>query len=318
MSELITVIVPVYNAEKYIRNCVESIQNQTYSDFELILINDGSKDDSLIICNEFACTDQRIVVIDRDNGGASAARNAGLDVAKGSYITFVDSDDYVSCDYLRNLYLAAKEGDFDIVQCNLKSTTDFGFRPGGNKFSKFDVSQITEEQALNKRMYKVTVWGKIYKKYIFDDFHFQEGIIYEDDASYYIFIDRAKRIGLLDETLYYYFMSDNSVMRNNKKEKSTDFIGIYNDRIDYFTRSQNQVLVDGSHSRFCLVLMLLYASSLINGNNINDRDNFIELFRKQYKIVIASKYIGVMDKLMFMCFNFCPQIVGRIIGRLRG
>ena len=318
MKELISVIVPVYNAEKYIRKCVASIQEQSYSHFELILINDGSKDNSLALCKELATLDQRIIVHDRINGGASAARNTGLDIAKGDYIVFVDSDDFVSPDYLKNLYSAAKQGNYDIVQCNLQSTDRSDFRPEKVEFRESDVNEITKGQALNQRLYKVTIWGKIYKRYIFDSFHFQEGIIYEDDASYYIFVDRGEKIGTLNEILYFYFMSDNSVMRNDKKDKSTAFINIYKERIAYFTARNNQELLDGTYDRFCLVLMLTYASSLKHGNNKNDRTMFLKLFRKYYPEVKKSSYIGAKDKMMFRCFNCSPQIVGRVIGKLRG
>ena len=122
MDELISVIVPVYNAEKYIEHCIQSLLEQTYKNFELILVNDGSKDRSLELCKAFAEKDRRVKVYDRQNGGASAARNTGLERMEGQYVVFVDSDDYVSKSYLENLYLAAKSSHYDIVQCNLEST----------------------------------------------------------------------------------------------------------------------------------------------------------------------------------------------------
>ena len=108
MDDLISVIIPVYNAEKYIERCVKSIQNQTYTHFELILVNDGSTDNSLNLCEILASNDDRIVVVNRDNGGASAARNTGLAHIRGNYVIFADSDDYVSPSYIENLYFAAK------------------------------------------------------------------------------------------------------------------------------------------------------------------------------------------------------------------
>lgn len=318
MNELISVIVPVYNSEKYIKKCVESIQGQSYVDFELILINDGSTDDSFALCKQLAESDARIVVLDRPNGGASAARNTGLDVAKGEYVVFVDCDDYVSPDYLRNLYLAAKHGDFDIVQCNSQSTNRIETNIKTVSYDEQDIFEITKAQALNRRLYKVSVWGKIYKKFIFSTFHFQEGTIYEDDASYYIFVDRANKIGILNETLYFYYMSQNSIMRNDKKDKSTAFIDIYRGRINYFAECNNEELLDGTYDRFCLVLMLTYSNSLINGNNKHDRQEFLNLYRKYYPVVIKSAFVDFKDKLMFCGFSICPQIAGRIIGRLRG
>ena len=184
MDELISVIVPVYNAAAYIERCVKSIQNQTYTYFELILVNDGSTDNSLEICKTLAGQDERIVVLDRPNGGASAARNTGLAHMRGQYIVFADSDDYVSPSYLENLHRAAKQGDYDIVQCNLESTFDMDKRLEKVLYRQTDVKEVTKKQALNDRKYKVSVWGKIHSAQLFVDFRFQEGIIYEDDASY--------------------------------------------------------------------------------------------------------------------------------------
>lgn len=317
MDELISVIIPVYNAASYIGRCVKSIQNQTYTNFELILVNDGSTDNSLEICKTLASQDERIVVLNRPNGGASAARNMGLAHMSGQYIVFADSDDYVSPSYLENLYRAAKQGDYDIVQCNLESTFDMDKRLEKVLYRQTDVKEVTKKQALNERKYKVSVWGKIYCSHIFKDFRFQEGIIYEDDASYYIFVDRANRLAVLDETLYYYYMSENSVMRNDKKDKSTAFIGIYEDRIRYFRDRNNQELLDGSYARFCLVLMLSLSASYVHGNNCGDRKQLWILYKKYYHYTMQAKTIGMKDKLMFTCFRIAPHLIGRIMERMR-
>ena len=314
MDELISVIVPVYNAAPYIERCVKSLQNQTYQNFEIILIDDGSKDNSLELCKALANEDDRIIVLNRPNGGASAARNMGLAYVRGQYVVFADSDDYVSPSYLENLYRAAQQGNYDIVQCNLESTFDTDKRMETVAYSQDDVNEVTKKQALNERKYKVSVWGKIYCSHIFKDFRFQEGIIYEDDASYYIFVDRANRLAVLNETLYYYYMSENSVMRNDKKDKSTAFIGIYEDRIRYFRERNNQELLDGSYDRFCLVLMLSLATSYAHGNNCGDRKQLWTLYKKYYHSTMQAKTIGMKDKLMFTCFRIAPHLVGRIIG----
>lgn len=314
MDELISVIVPVYNAAAYIERCVKSIQNQTYTHYELILVNDGSTDNSLEICKTLASQDERIVVLDRPNGGASAARNTGLTKARGDYIVFVDSDDFVTSTYLENLYLAAKIGNYDIVQCNFEEVNNTKLSINNVIFDKMHVQEISKKQALNDRVYKVTIWGKIYSSFLFDDFKFREGEIYEDDASYYIFVDKAKKIAILNETLYYYYMSENSVMRNDKKDKSTAFIGIYEDRIRYFRDRNNQDLLDGSYDRFCLVLMLSLATSYAHGNNCGDRKQLWTLYKKYYHSTMQAKTIGIKDKLMFTCFRIAPHLVGRIIG----
>ena len=318
MEDLLSVIVPVYNAEKYITHCIQSLLKQTYRNFELILVNDGSEDSSLELCRTFEKRDNRIKVYDRENGGASAARNTGLEKIRGKYVIFVDSDDYVSKNYLENLYLAAKLGEYDIVQCDLKSTDRLYIDVDSIPFRVNDLKEITKKQALNERKYKVSVWGKIYSAHIFEDFRFQEGIIYEDDASYYIFVDRAQKIAVLNETLYYYFMSDNSVMRNSKKDKSTAFIGIYKERINYFKREKNRELLDGTYARFCLVLMLSLSNSFKYRNNIKDRKQWFKLFDKYYPLVMKSKSVQIKDKVLFSFFKAFPKATSKIIVKIRG
>ena len=318
MDDLLSIIIPVYNAEKYIECCIQSLLAQTYKNFELILVNDGSKDCSLKLCMNFVEKDSRVKVYDRKNGGASAARNTGLEKMQGQYVIFVDSDDYVSKSYLENLYLAAKSGHYDIVQCNLERTNRQLNPIDAIPFELGDVTEITKVQALNERRYKVSVCGKIYSAHIFDDFRFKEGIIYEDDASYYIFVDRADKIAILNETLYYYFMSDNSVMRNNKKDKSTAFIEIYEERIRYFKERNNQELLEGTYARFCLVLMLTISSSVRHGNNLSDIGRFIKLFMQNYPKAMKAQGVGIRDKIIFTCFRFAPKTMGHIIGQIRG
>lgn len=236
---------------------------------------------------------------------------------KGEYVVFADSDDYVSESYLENLYLAAESGGFDIVQCNLQSSFQQGKKSGSVEYNQSDVSEITKVQALNYRLYKVSICGKIYSAHLFMDFQFREGIIYEDDASYYILIDKAERIATLNETLYYYFMSDNSVMRNNKKDKSTEFIDIYEERLQYFKNKNDVALIEGTYDRYCLVLMLVYSNAVAYGNNQNDMAQFMSLFKKYYPEAMRAKEVSMKDKLMFSCFRLCPSFTGKMIARLR-
>lgn len=313
-KELISIIVPVYNAEAYIENCITSMLNQTYDNFELLLINDGSKDDSLSMCLKYAERDNRIKVYDKPNGGASSARNLGLKYVKGQYIVFVDIDDFLSRNYLENLYSAAKEGNYDIVQCNYEIVNNQYQEEKYVGFNKNDIREITKVQALNNRLYKVTLWGKIYSLKLFKNFRFKEGIIYEDDASYYIFIDRANKIAVLDETLYYYYMSSNSVMRN-ENEMNMDFIDIYNERINYFKKRNNIELLEGTYNRYCLVLMLAYSSCIyLNKNNVN---KILDIYKEIYKKVKKSKYLRARDKIMYKIFNISPKLIGKMIGKIR-
>lgn len=311
---LISIIVPVYNAARYLEKCVYSLLNQTYTNFELLLINDGSQDNSFDLCCKFEKEDHRIHVHTQHNGGASSARNKGLQLVQGKYIVFVDSDDSVSETYIENLYLAAIFGNFDIVQCQLTTTSQIKKKIPSIPFNTSDVMEITKAKALNGRMYKVSIWGKIYAAHVFDDFRFQEGIIYEDDASYYQLVDRAEKIAVLNEILYCYYLSENSVMRNSDKNFSTEFVGIYEDRIRYFLKKNDECLLDGSRSRFCLVLLCKISKALVKGSNADDINWLLTLFRQNYLKVKKSKYVSRRDKFIFQCFHISPEYIGWLIG----
>lgn len=315
--DLVSIIIPVYNVEKYLERCILSVLSQTHKELELILVNDGSTDQSLQICQKYETLDKRIKLVNQKNSGASAARNTGLKCASGSYIAFIDSDDYVSKNYIKNLLLAAKEKNLDLVQCCYVLANDKTNSFPDDTYNSSDLKVITKADALNQRAYKVVIWGKIYKKELFEGFQYREGSIYEDDASYYIFVDRANRIGILDEVLYYYYMAPNSVIRNQKKNKSIAFIDIYSERIEYF-KNQNKVeLLDGSYARFCLVLLLFYSSAVSDGTNLEDKDMFLKLFKENYSYIKKSQYVSLKDRLLFKLFQTMPNVTGCIIGGIK-
>ncbi len=317
-NQLISVIVPVYNSEKYIESCIDSIIAQSYNNFELLLINDGSTDNSLKICLEKAKTDNRITVILKENGGASSARNAGLDKITGDYVVFADADDTVSPDYLKNLYLSAKYGGYDIVKCNLEVTHELNPLIKPCEFSPEHITEITKVEALNERKFKVSPCATIYADHLFENNRFTEGIIYEDDDSYYRFAYEANKLALLNENLYFYYMSQNSVMRNNSIDKKTDFIEIYERRIKYFADRNEAELLDGSYNRYCLVLMLFIASSRAKKHNLKDIDRLWELYKEKYKRIKNSPYVPLKDKCMYTCFRAFPKISGFFICKIRG
>ena len=314
MGDLISVIVPVYNAQDYLELCAESILGQTYRDLELILVNDGSADKSGEICERIRRSDPRVKYIEQSNGGAASARNSGLKLAKGAYYTFVDCDDFVAPDYLTDLYAAAKEGDYDIVQCNM-ILTDSRRSSSENSVARCQAKEISKTDALNRRMYKVSVCAKIYCAALFHDFSFREGSIYEDDASYYIFVANASKIAVLEEDLYYYYMSSDSVMRNAKKNKSLAFLDIYQERIRFFTERNEPEFVEGTYARLCLVLMLFISQSENNHTNTEDIPELKKLFRRYYPSAVRAKSIPRKDRLMLRCYRYAPQPVRLLLKR---
>lgn len=211
---MISVIVPVYNVEKYLDRCVESVLNQTYKDFELLLVDDGSPDECPRLCDEWAKKDERIKVFHKSNGGLSSARNYGLDRAKGDYIAFVDSDDFVHPDYLNLLYSALTQADADVAICdyiNFKENDVINYEKekteAFEEYNNIAIFQKYEEVDL------VVAWNKLYKKNIFANVRFPIGKIHEDEGTHYKCLYQSKKTVVIKNVLYYYFFNDNGISK---------------------------------------------------------------------------------------------------------
>lgn len=205
-NPLITVIVPIYKVEKYLSICIESILKQTYTNIEIILVDDGSPDKCGQICDEYATKDHRIQVIHKTNGGLSDARNVALDVAKGEYITFVDSDDYIAQDYVEYLWHILNKNNADI-----SAMLDKHFIDGKTLtiFTKEDkVSVISPNDYLCKLFYQINVTtgaqAKLYKKELFKNIRFPKGLLYEDLLTIYKLINNCNKIAISDHISYFY------------------------------------------------------------------------------------------------------------------
>lgn len=209
----ISVIVPVYKVEKYIHRCVDSILNQTFRDFELILVDDGSPDNCGAICDEYAKKDSRIHVIHQANGGLSAARNAGIDWAfansDSQWLTFIDSDDWVHCEYLSFLYNAAIEQQVKISICAF-------VRTDGQEIDEFRYRPITvcsPQRAYLRVNNQVTAyaWGALYQRGCYEKIRFPVGKLFEDMFTTYKVLFSTDRIACSETVLYYYFLNEDSI-----------------------------------------------------------------------------------------------------------
>lgn len=229
----ISIIVPVYNVERYIERCVESICQQTYTNTEIILVDDGSTDSSGKICDELAVKDPRIRVIHQQNSGLSAARNAGLAVAKGEYIAFVDSDDYIAQEMYSVMIENMEKYDLDIIGCT-------SFRDKGGKISGKDgdgairIMEHDEMIELALDDYDVAAWDKVYKKCIWNGLRFLPGRLFEDSAVSYLYFDKAKKVGFIDRAFYYYVKNQNSITQTSFQPKGRyDYYKAYLERLDF-------------------------------------------------------------------------------------
>lgn len=237
MKDLISIIVPIYNVEKYLSKCIDSIINQTYQNIEIILVDDGSPDNCSQICDDYAERDKRIVVVHKKNGGLSDARNYGLDVCKGEYITFIDSDDYVESNYIEVLYRLLKDTNSDISIVGTNSV----YEDKAVNFECCDYSNIKkviyEKEAVIIGTLNVNIsqnaWGKLYKRYLFDEIRFPVGFLYEDLAIVFNILDITTRVVVSDARLYNYLVRNNSIMHSKFSMKQYCEVEIIDNSMDF-------------------------------------------------------------------------------------
>lgn len=224
----ITVIVPIYKVEKYIDRCVESILAQSYGDYEIVLVDDGSPDSCPRICDEYAGRHDNIMVIHKENGGLSDARNAGIDWAmehsNSEWLAFVDSDDYLHKDYLLTLMNTAEKEDADLVICDFIRVND-SEEIIEKKHSFFDL--VTEDKKkLFEILYKnwriVPAWNKLYRKEIFSELRFAFGKIHEDNFAIHHVLWNCRRAAMISQGLYYYRIRENSIMKTETPKSRLD------------------------------------------------------------------------------------------------
>lgn len=224
----ISVIVPVYNVENILDYCLESIVGQTFSDIEIILVNDGSKDASGKKCDEWAAKDGRITVFHQKNAGQCAARNVGIANCHGDYIMFVDSDDYINEDICKKLYELAESHNAQLSRCSYVCFSEYGKSVDTSKSDTHEVKIYTAREAMNnfvcapysnRKHFIPSVVSTLFKRELFDDVKFPEGLIYEEGFVLPKIFLKCEKLVHLDEQLYYYYMNPNGTMGSGFSEK---------------------------------------------------------------------------------------------------
>ncbi len=289
----ISIIVPIYNVEKYLRKCIDSILAQTFNDFELILVDDGSPDNCGKICDEYAQKDSRIVVVHKENGGVSTARNAGLTAAKGDYIGWVDGDDFIHPEMYEILFEVMSKESADIVQC---SKSDFKEDDPVNLNAKleYNITHISHKEIYSAAtevnpIYNFNVWSKLFRRELFDGLQFPEGYIFEDGYLYLDLASRAESIVLIDCPLYFYLVRSGSITHNGMRAENFGYL--------YTLVHYLEVLEDGGHKKFaekcaekyCMEFFYLYYHSFGCENIKNTAKKYL----KQFKTIapeILKKY----------------------------
>lgn len=310
--ELVSVIVPVYNVEQYLEKCILSIVNQTYKNLEIILVDDGSTDKCPDVCDEWAQRDSRIRVLHKANGGLSDARNAGLDVANGEYIAFVDSDDYVAVEMVEALYHEITQTDTDMCIGGLVTV-----REDGDFLESVCVQadQIFDTRTFWFHFYDtynfilVIACNKLYKKTLFNTIRFRKEKIHEDEFIIHSIVQNCGNgISFIDKTTYYYRQRIDSITGVKRTLKSYDGIEALFERILFFEEQQEFEL-----TRLCVFQVISIINEIrddIKRNIRNNRERHVSI-KKQYRNIISmvNKRTWSFPARVYTCaFGFCEPI----------
>lgn len=309
-EELISVIVPIYNIEKYIEKCVRSIINQTYTNIEILLVIDGATDNSLKVCEKFE--DSRIKILYKKNGGLSDARNYGLKYAKGKYVLLVDGDDFIESNMVEILYKNLKETNSDISVCSFRYYYESGkvqdyYTHNDNN----EIIQMNKEEALlsiisNKLAFRQCAWNKLYKKELFDNIKYPFGKLYEDMGTTYKLIIKSERIVYTHKNLYNYVQRGNSITKTfNFNKREFDRIEMANDFcnsiIKLFPKLKYQFL-EFKAMQYIAVSNVMIRNKCTDNNLIIETKNIIKgnLFR-------ILRYASTKEKIqIFIYYVYFP------------
>lgn len=320
----LSIIVPIYNVERYLERCIISILNQTYVNFELILVNDGSTDNSKDICEKYLSIDNRIKLINKKNGGVSSARNTGIELAIGEYIAFVDPDDYINKYMYEVLITTLKKDKSDMVICgyNKVDQNEINFQEINNHIDVNNVrtSKISKVEALDKLLIEgekfVFAWNKIYKRKLFNELRYKNGKIYEDEFLAHRVLYRCNKVSVINEKLYFYIQRDGSIVNSKFTTKKFDKVYALKERIDFFKEKNLLELKEKAEKSFVDYFIWNYFVAYQRLENVNS--DLIKLkneFNKVFFEILKNTKISWKEKLTLSLLYISPKAYNFIILR---
>jgi len=313
MKELVSIIVPIYKVELYLKQCIESIIHQTYQNLEIILVDDGSPDNCGKICDEYAQKDARIKVIHQVNGGVSSARNAGLDASTGVYISFIDPDDVVSNDFIEYLYHLCKNHHVDIAECDfIRFSDNEEIKPyiANEKIMKLNNEEIQKNLYNDYYVRAVVLWDKLYRSYIYKNIRFPKGKINEDEAMIHLIYDACKTdIILSNQCLYYYRHNDESIMKRKFNPSRLDAIDALKNRLAYYRENNKKELYLLTVKKYQIKLKDLY---FLTKNYIDNPQKYMKIIMKEarnnYKEYVKVVPTNFFNKIKIGIFVYMPKV----------
>ncbi len=316
MSEKISVIVPIYNVENYMSRCVDSILNQTYSNLEVILIDDESPDNCPSICEEYKQRDNRVKVIHQKNKGLSGARNAGIDIALGKYLAFVDSDDYLAVDFIESLYQAITATNSDVAMCKyeyVKGDVMTQCHKTG-ECTVYSGIEMIENMYSPDGAFFVVAWNKLYKRKLFEQIRYPQGRIHEDEATTHQLYYEAQRAVFVNRYLYGYYVGGESITRKKFNRNRLDWAWSVEQRLSF--------LEDKGLSNIMPTAIRAYADGVIDlyfqckeglKNSQKEQKELKIKIKKAIRYVKRYGDFPLRTKVGYILFLFMPSLYKKVL-----
>ena len=307
------VIVPVYNVENYLERCIDSILNQSFGEFKLILVNDGSTDRSGEICETYKEADPRIQVINQENMGLSAARNRGLSASDKRHVSFVDSDDYIHRDMLKILYENLIENDADISVCDFKKVYEgqmLDYKQQDNNIRVLTNIEAVEKIVIKNNTNMIIACGKLYKRDLFKDISYPKGKYHEDEFVTYKLLYRSEKIVTTTAKLYYYTQRDQSITGNKYSLKRLEKLEGLKEAVDFFKEKEETELELAARYRYLFNIQIAYYRLRFElKSETSYRKELKELYGESYVSIVKDfDELPVKKRLNLRLFYIAPNI----------
>ncbi len=320
---LVSVIIPVYNTKRYLKTCVESVLNQTYKELEIVLVDDGSTDGSDKMCNEYQKKDDRIIVIHKPNGGLSSARNRGLDICTGEYVTFVDSDDYIDSDFIEYTVELAKKHNAKLAVCAHNEKNEHGKPKNfgkGQEEACFKTDECLERMLLEKG-FMVSTCSKLYQTKLFKDVRFPVGKLHEDVGVTYKLILKCPKIAYGPEPKYTYFQRKGSITKSAFNIQKFDLLVLTdqmcNDIDAEYPKLKDVTNKRRMHARFSILRQMVNSS--LTPELKQQQQSVVQYLKNHKDYILKNPKATLRDKIAMRslllgkgCFKFSWNIYSKI------
>lgn len=317
---LISVIVPIYKVEQYLDKCIQSIVDQTYTDLEIILVDDGSPDNCPQMCDDWAAKDSRIKVVHKENGGLSDARNAGIAIATGEYISFIDSDDWVEPEFLQVLWNALTRTGAGITDCSTRLVDENGEELSVRGVSNNEILDTVSAlvRLVNEDRIYQTVWNKLYRRDVIGDIRFEKGKYNEDDYFTYQVFDRAAKVAVVSRAMYNYLQRSGSIMGVGYNPRRLEGLQARVLRMEYLQKyPETAALTRQNLVLDCMWHLQSILLHLDGQAQLDAKKTVLDILKSVSKVPPKEMTLNAKYKLWYAMFRTAPVATAKLRNTLK-